>query len=244
MTTEDHLTTKAGYDRWAEVYDTEDNPLLPLEQPRMDKLLGRLRGLSVIDLGCGTGRHALRMAKAGASVEAVDFSAGMMGRARKKASGLPVRFHAHDLAKRLPFPAASFDRVVCGLVLDHIRDLSAFFKETRRLCKTDGFIAISTMHPALMLMGVQARFTDPGTGRKVYPASVRHQVSDYIMAVLNADLKIAQMTEHAVDTRFVKAHPKAEKYLGWTMLLMMKLLPKQPIPPESLKSAETGMQPN
>ena len=221
----DYLSTQAGYDRWAEVYDTEDNPLVTLEEPQMDAMLGDVRGLSVIDLGCGTGRHSIRLAKAGAGVDAVDFSAEMMKRARQKSQGLSVKFHTHDLKKPLPFPDAAFDRVVCGLVLDHIHDLPPFFAEVRRRCKPAGFAVISNMHPALLLMGVQARFTDPVTGRKVYPESASNQISDYVMAALRAGLKIEQMTEHAVDKRFVKAHPKAEKYLGWPMLLMMKLLP-------------------
>jgi len=38
----------------------------------------------VADIGCGTGRHAVRWAVAGARVIAVDFSAAMLERARAK----------------------------------------------------------------------------------------------------------------------------------------------------------------
>src|SRR5208337_3834007 len=78
------LPTRAGYDRWAACYDTDGNPLIALEEPQVDRLLGEVRGLAVLDVGCGTGRHAIRLAGAGAIVQALDFSAGMLEQARKK----------------------------------------------------------------------------------------------------------------------------------------------------------------
>src|SRR5207249_12248855 len=56
-----------------------------------------------------------------------------------------------------------FDRVLCCLVLDHISDLAGVFSEMRRVCRPDGSVVVSIMHPAMMLKGVQARFTDPRT---------------------------------------------------------------------------------
>src|ERR1017187_10458968 len=78
------VPTQAGYDRWAEVYDREDNPLVLLEEMHIGPLAGKVTGLAVADIGCGTGRHALRWAAAGARVTAVDFSDAMLQRARAK----------------------------------------------------------------------------------------------------------------------------------------------------------------
>src|SRR5512133_1570407 len=64
---------RRGYDRWAPVYDHDANPLTALEEPLVRVALGDVAGLSVVDLGCGTGRHALWLAAAGASVTALDF---------------------------------------------------------------------------------------------------------------------------------------------------------------------------
>ena len=98
-----HLSTRDGYDRWAEIYDGEGNPLVALEEPEMDRHLGDLAGLEVLDVGCGTGRHALRLAAHGARVTAVDFSQGMLAKARAKPGAERVRFVEHDLTTRLPF---------------------------------------------------------------------------------------------------------------------------------------------
>jgi len=221
----EHLTTREGYDRWAAVYDTDGNPLIAMEEPEVDRLVGDIAGREVLDVGCGTGRHALRFAAAGARVTAIDFSEEMLRKAQAKPGAAGVRFVVHDLAEPLPFPAASFDRVVCGLVVDHIADLAGLFAELRRVCAPNGRVVVSVMHPAMMLRGTQARFHDPDTGKEVRPASVANQISDYVAATVAAGLRIEHISEHAVDADLAERFPRAEKYMDWPMLFMLGLAP-------------------
>ena len=44
------------FDTWAQVYDEQPNPLLMLEQRFLVRMLPDVRGLDVLDAGCGTGR--------------------------------------------------------------------------------------------------------------------------------------------------------------------------------------------
>jgi ubiquinone/menaquinone biosynthesis C-methylase UbiE len=219
------LPTREGYDRWAEVYDTDGNALIAMEGPVVERLLGDPCGLAILDVGCGTGRHAVRLAAAGARVTGIDFSTEMMARARQKPGADAVTFHTHDLAAPLPFPDTHFDRVLCGLVVDHITDLAGLFREMRRVCSPSGFIVVSVMHPAMMLRGTQAGFNEPSTGREVRPASVAHQISDYVRAALRAGVRIDHLGEHAVDPVTAATVPRATKHLGWPMLFVMRLLP-------------------
>ena len=221
----EHLSTQEGYDRWSAVYDTDGNPLVALEEPLVDQLLGDIANSVVVDLGCGTGRHSIRMAKAGATVEAVDFSEQMLARAREKSAGLRITYRALNLLRQLPFPSNAFDRVVCGLVLDHIPSLDAFFEEIHRLCKPEGKCILSVMHPAMMLRGVRARFRDPGTGHEVRPASQPHQMSDYVMAAIRTAHRITHLSEHSVDQSLANRFPRGQRYLGWPILLLMELTP-------------------
>ena len=221
----DLLPTRDGYNRWAAIYDEDGNPLTALEEPWMDRLLGDVRGLAVADIGCGTGRHAIRLAAAGAIVQALDFSEMMLERARTKAGTSNIVFRVHDLAKSLPFADEAFDRVVCGLVIDHIADLGGLFLEMHRVCRPSGFVVVSVMHPAMMLRGVQARFRDPTTGREIRPASFPHQLSDYIMAAARAGFTFDHLSEHAVDEALAERLERARKYLGWPMLFLMRLAP-------------------
>lgn len=220
------LPTRAGYDRWAAIYDAEDNPLIQLEEARVRELLGDVAGLAVADIGCGTGRHARPLALAGACVTAVDFSEEMVRRARAKPGADTIRFIHHDVQEALPFPDGSFDRVVCCLVVEHIANLEVFFRELKRICRPNGWIVISGLHPAMLLRGIQARFTDPATGRETRPLGYPHQFSDYVMAVLRAGLDFDHLSEYAVDDELAARSERARKYLGWPLLFLMRLVPR------------------
>ena len=219
------LSTREGYDRWAATYDSDGNPLVVLEEPLFDFLLGDVHGLRVLDVGCGTGRHAIRLAWAGAVVHGVDFSAGMLGQARAKPGADRVTFHTHDLSAPLPFGDGAFDRVVSGLVLEHISDLVGHFREMRRVCRPNGFAVVSAMHPAMMLRGVQARFHDAATGAEIRPASHPHQISDFVMAAIRAGFTPDHLSEHAVDDTLAQRLERARRYVGWSMLFLMRLRP-------------------
>ena len=221
------MPTRAGYDRWAPLYDADGNPILALEQPLVESLLGDVAGLSVLDAGCGTGRHAIRMASAGAVVQAVDFSTGMLDRARRKPGSAKVLFRVHDLAEPLPFSDGTFDRVLCSLVIDHIADLRGLFGEMLRVCRPSGCLVVSVMHPAMMLRGVQARFRDTESGEEIRPASQAHQLSDYVLAAAKAGGVLDHLSEHVVDEALGHRMERAQKYVGWPMLFVMRLLPRQ-----------------
>jgi malonyl-CoA O-methyltransferase len=214
---------RAGYDGWAAVYDHDANPLPALEEPLVRAAIGDARGLAALDLGCGTGRHALWLAAAGATVTAVDFSEGMLAEARRKPGAPAIRFLVHDLDEPLPLPVGAFDLVVSGLVLEHLRDLDAFFGEAHRVLRADGRAVVSTMHPAMLLRGTQARFTDPVSGDVIQPGSFPHQLGDFVMAAVWAGFRLERIGEHAPDAGFAAVYPRAAKYVGWPMLVVLEL---------------------
>ncbi|HTR60622.1 MAG TPA: class I SAM-dependent methyltransferase [Candidatus Binataceae bacterium] len=220
--TEVIVSTREGYDRWAEVYDTDGNPLIAIEEPEAARMMGEVRGLTVADIGTGTGRHALRMARDGARVVAIDFSLGMMARARSKPGAERVAFVCADCLT-LPLPDSSFHRVISGLVVEHIAALDRYFNELGRICRPDGFIVVTNLHPAMNLQGVRARFNDPATGAKVYPAGRDHLISDFVMAARRTGLVIDEMVERTMTADIVGKAPRAERYVGWPALLAIRL---------------------
>jgi SAM-dependent methyltransferase len=212
-----------GYDQWAPIYDHDANPLPALEEPRMKDAIGDVNGLAVLDIGCGTGRHTTWLAAAGAAVTAIDFSEGMLAEARRKPHAAEANFLLHDLHQPLPFSTGKFDLVISGLVLEHIRDLQPFFVEARRVTRSGGRAVFSAMHPAMFLRGSQARFTDPASGEVVQPGSVNHAFGEFVMAALHSRFMIEAIAEYAPDSHFAASYPRAEKYIGWPMLLILKL---------------------
>jgi malonyl-CoA O-methyltransferase len=217
------LSVQTGYDRWALVYDHDANPLQALEEPYMRCEVGYPHGLAVLDLGCGTGRHSLWLAQAGANVTAVDFSLGMIEEARRKPGAEGIQFVQHDLHETLPFESGQFDVVVSGLVLEHLRDLDAFFIEAKRVLRPGGRAVVSAMHPAMFLRGSQARFTDPETGEIVQPGSVPHSVAAFVMSAVRASFAVTNLEEVVPTEMFAAHYPRAEKYIGWPMLVVLSL---------------------
>lgn len=98
--------------------------LLLEEQERvLLEALGNLSGQRVLDLGTGTGRAALALAKQGARVTGVDASSEMLSVAARRAgeSGLSIDFAQGD-AHALAFSERSFDSAVCFRLLMHVPD--------------------------------------------------------------------------------------------------------------------------
>ena len=211
-----------GYDRWAMVYDDDQNPLQALEGPLVQQACGNVQGLRVLDMGCGTGRHTLWLAQAGAEVTGIDFSEAMLAKAHEKAKGYSIDLIVHDLHQRLPFETGQFDMVVSGLVLEHIVDLAHYFSEIARVLGNPGRAVVSAMHPAMFLRDSQAQFTDPNSGEKVRPGSLSHQLSDMVMGAVSASLELVHFSEYSADAQLAAVFPRSEKYVGWPMLVLFQ----------------------
>ena len=201
------------------------NWLLELEEPEVDRALGDVKDLEVLDVGAGTGRHAVRVAQRGARVTAVDFSEEMLARARQKAGADRVRWLVHDVALPLPFEARSFDRVLSALVLEHIPidELASFFGDLGRVARPDGVIVVTAMHPAMFLKGVSANFRDERG--EVRPRSYVATLSDYVMGAIRAGLVIESLAEHSVEEGLAARNDRSRKWLGWPALFVMILRP-------------------
>lgn len=217
------VPTREGYERWAPYYDDYDNALIVLEQPIVTALLGDVTGLRVADVGCGTGRHALRMANAGASVTGLDFSPGMLAVLRSKQPPPSLRLIEHDLRQALPLRAGDFDLVLSSLVLEHLPDLRAIMRELGRIVRPGGRIVIADFHPEMFRRGLHARFRAGADAEKVQIEAVDHTISDYVMAIVGAGLQIVSMAEYVMDEQTAARSPSASKYVGEPMLLTFEL---------------------
>jgi SAM-dependent methyltransferase len=97
-----------------------------------------VRGMRVLDYGCGHAMAAVVLARRGAEVTGFDLSAGYLAEARRRseANGATVQFVQAD-GERLPFADESFDRVWGNAVLHHL-DLDIAGRELRRILRPGG----------------------------------------------------------------------------------------------------------
>ena len=94
---------------------------------------------TVLELGCGTGNDAARLAGEGYLVTAVDVSGEAIGRAQAR-FGSQARFLVADITGRLPFPDWSFDAVMSNVAVHMFPDrvTRAVFAQVERLVRPGG----------------------------------------------------------------------------------------------------------
>ncbi len=115
-------------------------------------------GRTVLDVGTGTGRAAIALARRGAVVTGVDASAEMLAVARRTADAAKVRVtFAQDDAHRLNFPDASFDAVICLRVLMHTPDWRQSLGELCRVARTRVVFDYPALASAALLQSVTRR---------------------------------------------------------------------------------------
>lgn len=130
-----------------------------LDLPSMQRLIGDVRGLRVLDLGAGSGVYAEYFLQAGAAVlTCIDSSARMLALLEHKIAKLRehpqtqnlagVNVYVQDLSLGLSAEAdACYDLAVSALMLHYLENLPAFFKEVARVLRPGGELVFSTHHP-------------------------------------------------------------------------------------------------
>jgi ubiquinone/menaquinone biosynthesis C-methylase UbiE len=99
-------------------------------------------GLTILDLGAGTGRFSVLLADAfAARVVAVEPSAKMRADA-ERGSAHPGVVYRDGTAGDIPTAAGEFDAALLSMVVHHVPDLDACVRELHRVVKRDGLVFI------------------------------------------------------------------------------------------------------
>jgi len=137
------LPSDKGYDLAAKDYDHKESYLDSFEKNSILPLLGDLAGKKVLDVGAGTGRLAIRLAKQGAFVTALDTSAEML---KVLAGKSPYIILTVGDAEDLPFENNSFDLVAATFLIVHLKNPARFFDEAYRVLKDGGQFLITNIN--------------------------------------------------------------------------------------------------
>lgn len=185
---------------------------------------------AVLEVGTGEGQVARAIADAhGARVVGVDPTDRQISEARRRGRGPS---YARAGAESLPFPAASFDAVVCCLVFEHIDAVDEALAEVARVLRGGGRFVFCLNHPLLQTPGsgwIDDQVLDPPeqywrigpylveqsvveqVEKDVFIRFVHRPLGRYVNAMADVGLQLERMLEPAPPPGFLaRAHEYGE----------------------------------
>lgn len=139
---------------WDELHGDEGNLFhRTLIEPSVETLLDLQPGERVLDIGCGNGVLARRLAELGGVVTAFDFSEALinLAKARGQKSGEPIDYRVMDATDKeamVSLGEGKFDVITCTMTLMDVPTIEPIFRAVRQLLTDDGRFVYSTAHPA------------------------------------------------------------------------------------------------
>ncbi len=151
------LEPSDAYRLWAPDYPpSAHTPLMVAEEHGLLAILSGLAAERVLDVGTGSGRGTILLARTGAAWRVgLDVSISMLHRNRSGA-----RLVCGE-ADRVPLAGEQFDLVLASLVVGHLADLGGWIQEMARVLKPEDDLVYSDVHPSWEGLGWQRTFTTP-----------------------------------------------------------------------------------
>jgi len=120
--------------------------MLSLERRILESIMPVVRGLDVVDLGCGTGRWLAALHNAGArSLLGVDSSPEMLQVAKSKLQNEVALLNAD--CTQLSLEPASADLVFCSFLLSYVEDAASFLERIKTTLRPSGCVFLTDLHP-------------------------------------------------------------------------------------------------
>jgi ubiquinone/menaquinone biosynthesis C-methylase UbiE len=140
------------FNPWNDIFKTQGRVFNEpqSDMPAIVKLLKERKAKTVLDLGSGTGRHSVYLAKNGFTVYGLDSSPEGLQATQKwlSAEGLTAELHLGNMTAGLPYPDAFFDGLICIRVMHHgdSATVQKIAREITRVIKSGGilFVTVAT----------------------------------------------------------------------------------------------------
>jgi malonyl-CoA O-methyltransferase len=174
-----------GHALWSATYDADPNPLLELERRTVASWLSPLRGKTVVDVGCGTGRWIRYAQQQGAVACGLDLCEPML----RKGTGRYVQADA----LQLPVRDACADFAVCAFTAGYLESPARLIAELARITRRGGRILVTDVHPSAIASGWRRSFR---SGSVTYDIeNFAHSVQSLIRAGSRNGLSIMRTAE-------------------------------------------------
>jgi SAM-dependent methyltransferase len=204
--------------------------------PLIDRHLGDAR--RVLDVGCGEGQVARRLATHGVDVVGLDPTVAQLVVARDRGGDA---HYGRAIAERLPCRSAAFDGVVMCLVIEHIDPFEPVIAEIARVLAPGGRFLLLLNHPLLQTPGsgwiddyvLEEQYwrvgpylvDDPGT-EEVAPGIelpfMHRPLSRYVHAMGEAGLLVDDMDEPAPPPGFLAAASEYREAASIPRLMLLR----------------------
>lgn len=211
----------AFHDGWAADVDVADTlidetftSVTALENQHVLQAFGDVRGLTVLDYGCGAAEGGVYLAKRGANVVAIDVSRGMLDLAERLAAAHGVEIETRLVQSgRIPAANHEFDRIYGNGVLHHV-PLATAIPELARILEPAGTACFIEPLPYNPLINVYRKMASEVRTDDERPISFK-QIDQFRAAFDSVEHREFWLTTLAVFLKFFlwdRVHPNRERY--------------------------------
>jgi ubiquinone/menaquinone biosynthesis C-methylase UbiE len=178
------------------------------DDAEIHQLLIRTAGITtaddVLDVACGPGLVACEIARVARHVTGIDLTPAMIDQARERQQslGLSNLTWVRGDAQPLPFPDASFSRVVTRYSFHHLTDPEGVFAEMARVCRPGGRVTVCDV------------FTTSSGQAELYDRLERHRDPSHTHALQLAELDALFAGLTAVRREFYRYPVRVEELLS------------------------------
>jgi len=162
---------------------------------------------SVLDVGCGMGRHALALQKLGYKVTGLDLSEVLLSDARSMDSEGNVDWVIGDM-RCLPFADETFEAAVNWFTsfgyFDDFEDNMQVLQEMKRVLKPEGRFLIDYLNPAFLVQNLvpESERVDEPTGLRILEKRTIDE--DFVVKKIEVKPSAAQVGIHVASRNYVE----------------------------------------
>lgn len=223
------------YDPIASIYenlmgDVGDLPNQYLLDPILLELLPPQANLSVLDVGCGSGRWTKILAQKYDMIIGIDNSSKMLQIAKDKRVKNNIIYQQSELEKPLSFAAKTFDLIFSNLVVHYVKNIHALAQELYRISKPGGILLVSTHHPAFYIarypqlkkISTRTAFTAKSLKGRVFLERFYEPLISFLSHFTDAGFLLQTQKDTVITQDFIKLYPRYKKFVGLPRFIVLK----------------------
>lgn len=213
-------------DEWLEMAQTDEGRNCFI-MPNMLQFMGDVKGMRILDLGCGEGGYSRELAKRGGQLISVDCSKKAIEHATALANqeNLHIEHFVRNSNDLFDIGSEQFDIVLCSMMLMDCEDLEGTLREAARVLKPHGRLFASVLHPCfdgnhdtgigrqgigldrqvVVMNYFEPKEWEAPLWRGTIPVIWRHRtLEEYIKAFIKARFTIVDMNEPRASDELAK----------------------------------------